>query len=167
MLDLVHLVKDRTDASIYQQRFLEIRDRYCDYIPVCTDGSRDGSYVACGTVFPSNTEFSIYICIQINIFYRLTFVSPSFVIYRAGSSLNSDGDTKVCFFKYCPTKPIIFVGYPAMLALEVMKRQIQLDLPRAKVGVHLIGQYIFSILQDDGNGAVENNLHSVKPVLGD
>ena len=34
VLDLVHLKKDRTDTSIYQQRFLEIRDRYRDYIPV-------------------------------------------------------------------------------------------------------------------------------------
>ena len=48
-----------------------------------------------------------------------------------------------------------------------------LDLPRAKVGVpytdfkYLIRQYIFSIWQDDWNGAVVNKLHSVKPVLGD
>ena len=34
MLDLVHLKKDRTDTSIYQQLFMEIRDRYRDYIPV-------------------------------------------------------------------------------------------------------------------------------------
>ena len=59
MLDLVHLKKDRTDASIYQQLFLEIRDRYRDYIPVYTDGSRDGNSVACATVFPSDTEFSM------------------------------------------------------------------------------------------------------------
>ena len=32
VLDLVHLKKDRTDASIYQQLFMEIRDRYRDYI---------------------------------------------------------------------------------------------------------------------------------------
>ena len=37
VLDLVHLKKDRTDVSIYQQPFLEIRDRYSDYIPVYTD----------------------------------------------------------------------------------------------------------------------------------
>ena len=36
VLDLVHLKKDRTDASIYQQLFMEIRDRYRDYIPVYT-----------------------------------------------------------------------------------------------------------------------------------
>ena len=45
VLDLVHLKKDRTDASIYQQRFMEIRDRYRDHIPVYTDGSRDGNAI--------------------------------------------------------------------------------------------------------------------------
>ena len=34
VLDLVHLKKDRPDASIYQQLFLEIRDGYRGYIPV-------------------------------------------------------------------------------------------------------------------------------------
>ena len=42
VLDLVHLKKDHTDASVYQQLFMEIRDRYRDHIPVDTDGSRDG-----------------------------------------------------------------------------------------------------------------------------
>ena len=56
MLDLVHLKKDRTDASIYQQPFLEIRDRYRDYIPVYTNGSRDGNSVAYATVSPSDTR---------------------------------------------------------------------------------------------------------------
>ena len=59
MLDLVHLKVDRTDASIYQQLFMEIRDRYHDYIPVYTDGSRDGNAVACATVFPPNTVISM------------------------------------------------------------------------------------------------------------
>ena len=59
VLDLVHLKKDRTDASIYQQLFMEIRDRYRDYIPVYTDGSRDANAVACATVFPSNTVISM------------------------------------------------------------------------------------------------------------
>ena len=51
VLDLVHLKKDRTDASIYHQMFWEIRYRYGDYIPVYTDGSRDGNYVACTKSF--------------------------------------------------------------------------------------------------------------------
>ena len=32
--DLVHLKKDRTNVSVYQQLFMEIRDRYRDYILV-------------------------------------------------------------------------------------------------------------------------------------
>ena len=59
MLDLVHLKKDRTDASVYQQLFMEIRDRYRDHIPVYTDGSRDGNSVACVTVFPSDNVISM------------------------------------------------------------------------------------------------------------
>ena len=59
VLDLVHLKKDRTDASIYQQLFMEIRDRYRDYIPVYTDGSQDGNAVACATDFQSNTVISM------------------------------------------------------------------------------------------------------------
>ena len=47
VLDLVHLKKDHTDASVYQQLFIEIRDRYRDHIPVYTDDSRDGNSVAC------------------------------------------------------------------------------------------------------------------------
>ena len=33
--------------------------QYRDYIPVYTDGSRDGNAVACATVFPSNTVISM------------------------------------------------------------------------------------------------------------
>ena len=47
--------KDRTDASVYQQLFMEIRDRYRDHIPI----SRDVNYVACATVFPSNSVISM------------------------------------------------------------------------------------------------------------
>ena len=36
---------DRTDASVYNQLFMEIRDGYREYIPVYTDGSRGGNYV--------------------------------------------------------------------------------------------------------------------------
>ena len=53
VLDLVHLKEGRTD--VYQQLFLEIRDKYRDHIPVYTDGSRDGNSAACATVFPSDT----------------------------------------------------------------------------------------------------------------
>ena len=57
VLDLVHLKKDRTDASAYQQLFMEIRDRYRDYILVYTDWSRDGNSVACATVSIKHRNF--------------------------------------------------------------------------------------------------------------
>ena len=38
---------------------MEIRDRYRDYIPVYTDGSRDGNFVACARVVPPNTVISM------------------------------------------------------------------------------------------------------------
>ena len=59
VLDLVHLKKDRTDTSVYQQLFMEIQDRYRDHISVYTDGSRDGNSVACATVFPSDNIISM------------------------------------------------------------------------------------------------------------
>ena len=34
------------------------------------------------------------------VFYRLNFMSPSFTIYEAGTSLNWDGDTKICLLKF-------------------------------------------------------------------
>ena len=49
VLDLVHLKKDRTDASVYQQLFMEIQDRYRDHIPLYTDDSRDGNAVGCAS----------------------------------------------------------------------------------------------------------------------
>ena len=54
-----YLLLADADASIFEPPFLEIRDRYRDHIPVYTDGSRDGNSVACATVFPSDTEFSM------------------------------------------------------------------------------------------------------------
>ena len=55
----MHLKNDRTDASVYRQLFIEIRDRYGDYIPVYTDGSRNGHYVACATFLQSDTVISM------------------------------------------------------------------------------------------------------------
>ena len=51
--------ENRTYASVYQQLFMEIRDRYLDYIPVYTDGSRGGNYVACATVVLPDTVISM------------------------------------------------------------------------------------------------------------
>jgi len=55
LFDLVDLKKDRTNPLVYKQHFLEIKNRFSDYIHVYTDGSRDGNTVACAAVFPSNT----------------------------------------------------------------------------------------------------------------
>ena len=88
-------------------------DRYRDYVPVYTDGTRDGNYLACATVFPSNTVISMrltdsafiftaeiwamikgmeegkkFSCIPIQCFYRLTFVFPCFTMYEAGTFLD-------------------------------------------------------------------------------
>ena len=60
--------KDRTDASIYPKLFMELQDRYHDYIPVYTDSSRDGNSVACATVFPSNTIISMRLPDSVSIF---------------------------------------------------------------------------------------------------
>ena len=65
MLDLVHL---KNDASVYQQLFMDIQDRYHDYIPVYTDVSRNGNSVACATVFPSDTVISIRLQVSASIF---------------------------------------------------------------------------------------------------
>ena len=51
----------------------------------------------------------------------------SFTLYEGGTSPDWDGDTKVCLFKFCQKKTLLFVGYPAILALRAMKRQ---TLPR-------------------------------------
>ena len=82
--------------------------------------------MACVTVFPSDTIISIRLPDSASIFtaevwaiikaleqikdsvaskyiffYRLTFVSPYFTAYEAGTPLDWDGDTKVCLFKHC------------------------------------------------------------------
>ena len=125
VLDLVHLKKGRTDASVYKQLFMEIRDWYLDHIPVYTDGSWDGNSVVCATVFPSNTVISMRLPDSAFIFtaeiwtiikalkevtnsvsfkyivFTLTFVSPSFTIYEAGTYLDWDGDMKVILLNFC------------------------------------------------------------------
>ena len=53
-------------------------------------------------------------------------MSPSLTSHEAGTFPDWDGDTKVCLFKYCQKRHFFFVGYPAILALRAMKRQIQL-----------------------------------------
>ena len=47
----------RTDASVYKQLFMEIRDRYRGYVPVYIDGSRDGISVACTSLSIRHNNF--------------------------------------------------------------------------------------------------------------
>ena len=72
-----------------------------------------------------------------------------------------------------PQKDIIFVRYPAILALGVMKGQTRLPslhrmcrIPRLLYPI-LILNIVSTTCQDDWNGAVANKLHSVKPIKGD
>ena len=99
------------------------------------------------------------------------------LLYEAGTSLNWDGDTKVCFLNIT-NKDIIFCWVPSHVDMKGNEKadstsKSALDLPHAQVGVpytdfkHLKRQYIFFTWQDDWNGAVANKLHSFKPVLGD
>ena len=53
---------------VYKQLFMEYRDRYRDYIPLYTDGSRDGSSVACATVFPPDTVIPMRLSDSASIF---------------------------------------------------------------------------------------------------
>ena len=53
-------------------------------------------------------------------------MSPSFTIYEAGTFVDWDGDSKRCLFFILPKKTLFCVGYPAILALGVMKGQTML-----------------------------------------
>ena len=150
VLDLVHLKKDRTDASIYKQLFMEIRDRYRDYIPVYTDDSRDGNAVACATVFSSNTVISMTLPDSASVFtaevwaiikaleqIKDSTTSKYIVFTDSLSCLQALHHMKLehpligmvirkCVFFNIAKKDIVFVGYPAILALRATKRRIQL-----------------------------------------
>ena len=65
--------------------------------------------------------------IQIYNLYRLTFVSPSFVIIYMKLEHPLIGMAiRKCLFKYCQERHYFLVGCPAILASRVTKRQIQL-----------------------------------------
>ena len=58
-------------------------------------------------------------------------MSPSIIVNEDLTSLDWDGDTKVCLIYILPK---CFVGYPAILALDSAVRSA-LELPHAKVCV--------------------------------
>ena len=164
VLDLVHLKKDRTDASIYQQLFMEIRDRYRDYIPVYTHGSRDGNAVACATVFPSNTVISMRLPDSASIFTAEVWAiikaleqikdsnaSKYIVFTDSVSYLQALHHMKLehpligmvirkCVFLNIAQKDIVFCWVPSHTGIKGNEKadsaaESALDLPRAKVGV--------------------------------
>ena len=89
----MHLKKDRTDASVYQHLFIEIRDRYRDYIPVFTDCSRNGNSVACATVLPSDTVTSMRLPDSASI-----FTSDVYVINKALEQIKDSVASKYIIF---------------------------------------------------------------------
>ena len=164
VLDLVHLKKDRTDASIYQQLFLEIRNKYLDYIPVYTDGSRDGNSVACATVFPSDTELSMRLpdsasILTAEIWAIITALEEiknasesKFIIFTDSlSCLQALLYMKLehpligmairkCVFLNIANKDIIFCWVPSHVGIRGNEKadsaaKSALDLPHAQVGI--------------------------------
>ena len=163
-LELVLLKKDRTDASIYQQLFMEIRDRYRDYIPVYADGSWDGNAVACATGFPSNTVISMRLPDSASVFtaevwaiikaleqIKNSTASKYIVFTDSLSCLQALHHMKLehhligmvirkCVFLNIAKKDIVFFGVPSHTGIKGNEKadlaaKSALDLPRAKVGV--------------------------------
>ena len=94
-------------------------------------------------------------------------MSPSFTVYEAGTSLDWDGDKKLCIL---PIKTL-YLGIGGNEKADSAVTS-SLELHRANVCVpynefkYCFSQYILSTWQGDRNGAVANKRYSVKPVLG-
>ena len=68
-------------------------------------------------------------------FYRLNFVSPTFTIFEAGTSLDWDGDTKVYFINVIKTLFCwVYIGVRGNEKADLAAKSA-FDLPRVKVGV--------------------------------
>ena len=112
---------------------MEIEDRYRDYIPVYIDGSRDGNCVACATVFPSDSTFSMRLPDSASI-----FTAEIWAIIKALEEIKNASASKFIIFRdslsclqtllYMKLEhpSLFYVRSPAMLASGVMKRQIQM-----------------------------------------
>ena len=94
---------------------------------------------------------------------------PSFTIHEAGTSLNWDSEL-------INANKLFFVGYPAILTLEVTKGQTLLPSLHWSYFVQRFVYPIMILIIVSGSiffplgkmsGAVRNKLHSVKPILGD
>ena len=115
--------------------------RDSDYIPVYTDGSRDGNAVACATVFPSNTVISMILPDSASVFTAEVwaiikaleqikdFISSKYIVFTISlwclrdlhhMKLEHPGMViRKYLFKFC----LVFVWYLAILALRAMKNQ--------------------------------------------
>ena len=135
---------------------MEIRDRYRDYITVYTECSRDGIYVACATMVPSNTVismrlsdaiFTAEVWVIIKVLEQIKdSVASKYIIFpvcEAGTSLGWDGDTKVCTIILFRIKTLFDFGNPIIFALESMKRQILLPRP---LWICLVQRLVYPIM---------------------
>ena len=126
---------------------MEIRDKYRGYIPVYADGSRDRNSVTRATVFPSNTIMSMRLADSASICIteiwaiikdleelKNSVASKYFVFADTLSCLQALQSMKLedpligivikkCVFLNFDNKDFIFLGYLAILVLEVMKTQ--------------------------------------------
>ena len=126
---------------------MEIRDRYRDYFPVYTDGSRDGNAVAYATVFPSNTVISMRLPDSASVFtaevwaiikaleqIKDSSASKYIVFTDSLSCLQALHHMKLehphtgmvirkCVFLNFAKKDIVFCWVPSHMALRAMKRQ--------------------------------------------
>ena len=72
---------------------MEIQDRYRDHIPVYTDGSRDGNYVASATAFPSDTVISMRLTYSASI-----FTAEVWAIFKAVEQIKDSVASKYIIF---------------------------------------------------------------------
>ena len=143
---------------------MEIWDRYRDYIPVYTDGSRDGNAVACATVFPSNTVISMILPDSASVFTAEVWainkaleqikdsIASKYIVFTDWlSCLQALHHMKLehpligmvirkCVFLNIAKKDIVFCWVPSHTGIKGNEKadsaaKSALDLPRAKVGV--------------------------------
>ena len=150
-----------------------------------------------GSAFPSNTVISMRLPDSASIFTAeiraiikaleeiKIYVASKYIVYTDSISCLQALQSmelghpligmviRKCIFLNFDNKLLFFVGYLAILVLDVTKRHTPLELSHAKVGVpytdflNCISVYILSTRQGGWNGAVGNKLRSLKPVLGD
>ena len=143
---------------------MEIRNRYRNYIPVYTDGPRDGNSVACATVFPSDTDFSMRLPDSASI-----FSAEIWAIIKDLDEMKNESASKLIIFTYSLSclqallymkleHPLIGLVIRKCVFLNIAKKDIvlcwvpshtgvkgnekadsaaksALELPRAKVGI--------------------------------